>query len=71
LRGANLSEANLNGANLSGANLSGANLNGTFLHNSLIDETKELDDKWRLVWKILNQGATARKLNRADLSLPT
>ena len=55
LSGANLSGANLSGANLSGANLSGANLSGANLNNTIIDLKTKLDNKWHLVWQIVNQ----------------
>ena len=72
LRGANLSGANLSGANLfltnlRGVNLRSANLGGAYLRGALIDEKTKLDDKWRLVWKILNEPFTKRNLRGADL----
>jgi uncharacterized protein YjbI with pentapeptide repeats/transcriptional regulator with XRE-family HTH domain len=55
LSNANLSNADLNCADLRGANLSNTNLAGTYLHDSLIDETTIISEKWRLVWGIVNQ----------------
>ena len=63
LSGANLINADLSGANLYSANLYSANLNGT-----IIDLETKLDNKWRLVWEIVNQGAEVRDLSGADLS---
>jgi uncharacterized protein YjbI with pentapeptide repeats len=73
LSGANLSEAYLNEADLgeadlSDADLSGANLSGANLSGAKIDDTTQLDDKWRLVWEIVNQGAQGLDLSGADLS---
>ncbi|NER97565.1 MAG: pentapeptide repeat-containing protein [Symploca sp. SIO1B1] len=77
LSGANLSGADLSGADLSGADLSsaylsdayliGANLSGADLSGAKINEATQLDDKWRLVWKILNQPTQYRDLRGADL----
>ncbi|NEQ64458.1 MAG: hypothetical protein F6K21_02950 [Symploca sp. SIO2D2] len=61
LNGANLSNTNLNGADFSGANLSNANLSNANLSGTEIDQTTKLDNKWYLVWKILNQ--PTRKLD--------
>jgi uncharacterized protein YjbI with pentapeptide repeats len=37
------------------------------LRGAKIDDTTQIDDKWRLVWEIVNQGAEGRDLNGADL----
>ncbi|MCE2698716.1 MAG: pentapeptide repeat-containing protein [Nostocales cyanobacterium LE14-WE4] len=55
LENANLSGANLENADLSGANLENANLSGANLTGTIIDIKKEIDHKWAIVWKILNQ----------------
>ena len=69
---ANLSKANLSGANLyevnlSRANLSGADLSGADLRGTMVDETTQIDTKWRLVWEIVNQGVSDRDLSGVDL----
>lgn len=74
LSGADLSGANLNGANLSGANLRGANLTGgadlgrTHLRGAVLDDQTQIDDRWRVVWDIVNHGAVGRNLSGYDLS---
>ncbi|MBE8989069.1 pentapeptide repeat-containing protein, partial [Nostoc sp. LEGE 12450] len=73
LSGANLSRAKLSGANLSraklsGANLSDANLSDANLRRAVIDEATRIDNKWRLVWEIVNQPSEGRNLSGADLS---
>ncbi|OKH33849.1 hypothetical protein NIES2119_22150 [[Phormidium ambiguum] IAM M-71] len=68
LSGANLSGADLSGADLSDANLIGANLIGANLRAVVIDERTKFNDKWRLVWEIINQGTENRNLRGADLS---
>ena len=65
---ANLSRADLQEANLSQADLRRADLNGANLRGAQIDETTQIDDKWRLVWEIVTQGAVGRDLRGADLS---
>jgi uncharacterized protein YjbI with pentapeptide repeats len=72
LSSANLSDADLSGADLSGANLSNADLSNTNLSDINlrginINEQTQIDDKWRLVWEIVNQGAEGRDLSNADL----
>ena len=62
LRNADLRDADLYGADLRNADLSSANLKYTN-----IDEKTKLSDKWRLVWKIVNQGAEHEELENADL----
>ena len=78
LSGANLSGADLSGANLRGTDLSGANLRGTDLSGTdlsganlsftQIDRTTVIDEKWRLIWEIVNQPEKGRHLSGADLS---
>lgn len=83
LQGANLTGANLRGANLTGVDLEGANLNGADLRGAnltqanlikvslagaILDENTCLDSKWRLVWKIVNEGTTGLNLRGADLT---
>ena len=68
LRGANLAFGSLGEADLRGADLTGANLNNVSLYKSAIDNTTKLDDKWRLVWEIVNNGAGGRDLSGANLS---
>ncbi|MEH1788401.1 MAG: pentapeptide repeat-containing protein [Nostoc sp.] len=68
LSDANLSGADLMGANLSGANLSGVNLSGANLKGTKINEETQIEDKWRLIWEIINQPLSSRVLNNADLS---
>jgi uncharacterized protein YjbI with pentapeptide repeats len=74
LRGADLQQADLRGADLHGADLRGAdlsqaNLEEASLHNTHIDNNTQLDDKWRLVWQIINQGAENRDLGGRNLDL--
>ena len=78
LRGANLSNANLIKANLGGVNLGGANLSDADLSDAdlsnadlrgvQINEATQLDDKWHIVWTILNQATPKRNLKVTDLS---
>ncbi len=72
---ADLREAKLGGADLRGADLLSANLATASLRGAKIDETTKMDDKWRIVWQIVNQGAARRDfgsqyldLSQADLS---
>jgi uncharacterized protein YjbI with pentapeptide repeats len=72
LRGANLGDVNLRSANLGGANLGGANLVGAKLERADLGDTKidkdtKLDDKWGLVWRIVNEGAKGADLKGANL----
>jgi uncharacterized protein YjbI with pentapeptide repeats/transcriptional regulator with XRE-family HTH domain len=78
LSGADLSGANLSGAylmranlfctNLNGANLSSAYLSGAYLRGVNLNEETQIDNKWRLVWEIVNQQGAGRNLSNADLS---
>ncbi len=47
----------LSGTDLYMIDLRGADLRGANLRGARIDETTQIDDKWRLVWVIANQGA--------------
>lgn len=64
LAGADLSSSDLNGANLEGTNLEGANLLYVNLTETTIDAKTKLDDKWFLVWKIVNQQVEKKKADR-------
>lgn len=68
LRGSDLSMANLSGAYLEGADLRGADLTLANMHKAKLDETTKIDDKWRLIWKIVNYGGANRALKGVDLS---
>ena len=68
LRLADLREADLNGANLRWTDCSDADLSGANLKEAQITQETVIDEKWRLVWEIINQGAANRNLRRADLS---
>lgn len=66
-RGANLQGANLYRADLRGAKLQEANLDQANLREAKIDEITELNDKWRVVWEIVNRGGAGRDLHHFDL----
>ncbi|MGB3636665.1 MAG: pentapeptide repeat-containing protein [Rivularia sp. (in: cyanobacteria)] len=73
LKKANLAGADLNGCDLSGANLEKANLEGANLfyvnlNRTIIDSHTKLDDKWLLVWQIVNQQVEKHLLIGANLS---
>jgi uncharacterized protein YjbI with pentapeptide repeats len=68
LAGANLAGANLTGVNLAGANLTGANLQYTNLRQIQIQETI-IDEKWKLIWDIINNVSEGRDLHGLDLSM--
>jgi uncharacterized protein YjbI with pentapeptide repeats len=68
LSNADLSSANLRGSDLSRANLNGAYLSGASLRGARVDKTTIIEEKWRLVWEIVNQGVRDRNLSSADLS---
>jgi uncharacterized protein YjbI with pentapeptide repeats len=67
LRGADLRQADLSGADLSGANLLGTNLSQANLIRAYLDDTTQINDKWRLVWEIVNVGAAGRNLPEDEL----
>lgn len=68
LTGANLIWANLTGADLIGANLINANLINANLTSTKLDKNVKIDEKWQLVWDILNNSQLNRNLSGADLS---
>jgi uncharacterized protein YjbI with pentapeptide repeats len=63
-----LSNIDLSGANLSGVDLSNANLTGVSLRGIIINEDTKLDDKWKLVHQLVNEGAINKDLSGVDLS---
>ena len=63
----NLRGADLRVANLRRADLNGADLRGVYLKNTIINEKTKLNDKWRFVWEIVNQGANGQDLSSANL----
>ncbi|NEQ66149.1 MAG: pentapeptide repeat-containing protein [Symploca sp. SIO2D2] len=69
---ADLRGTDLRGTDLRGTDLRGTDLRGTDLRGSEINLTTKLDDKWFLVWKILNQPTIELTIvslrDRADLS---
>jgi uncharacterized protein YjbI with pentapeptide repeats len=67
LRGANLYNAKLKEADLRGANLENANLVLADLRGVKIDDTTQVNDKWRLVWEIVNNDIQGRDLSKTDL----
>jgi uncharacterized protein YjbI with pentapeptide repeats len=73
LRRARLSRAQMNGSDLSGADLRGsdlrdANLREAVLLGAIVDDTTRLDERWRVAWEIVNQGADGRNLSGVNLS---
>ena len=68
LDGAVLKGAKLTGADLRGADLSQADLTGTHLDEVILDDNTKLAKKWRLVWRIVNRGASGQDLRGVDLS---
>uniref|UniRef100_UPI00398BE768 pentapeptide repeat-containing protein n=1 Tax=Scytonema millei TaxID=1245922 RepID=UPI00398BE768 len=65
---ADLKTANLSFADLSGTDLSGADLSNADLRNAKIGDKTQIDSKWRLVWEIVNEGASGKDLSDANLS---
>ena len=63
----NFSGVNLRDADLRGADLRDADLHGADLRGTQIDKETVLDDKWNLVWKIINQGAVGQDLSGINL----
>ena len=51
-----------------GIDLSGADLSGVDLREAKLDDQTVIDDKWRLVWELVNQGGQGRDLRGIDLS---
>ncbi len=68
LTGADMFAANLTQADLTQAELTQAQLTRADLRATKIENNTQMDDKWRLVWSILNDPASARDLSGADLS---
>ena len=63
------SHALFTNSELRGANLKGVWLGTGFsLRDAIIDDTTLLDNKWRIMWEIVNKGAYARDLSGLDLS---
>jgi uncharacterized protein YjbI with pentapeptide repeats len=63
LRKADLRETDLRGADLWGANLLGARLTGAKL-----DDETQIENTWRLIWEIVNQGTNGHDPDEAKLS---
>ncbi len=61
-------EIKLNWANWKNTDLSHANLSGVNLTGVKLDENTQIDQKWRLVWDILNNSISQRDLKGVDLS---
>ncbi len=64
----NLTNATLSGADLRGANLGAADLTWAYLRKTKIDCKTKIDEKWRMVWSILNTNNVGRNLSGLDLS---
>jgi len=58
----------LQGIDLRGANVIGVDFGRTNLRGVQIDDKTQMDEKWRLVWEIVNQKTVGRDLQGADLS---
>jgi uncharacterized protein YjbI with pentapeptide repeats len=65
---ANLQQANLNFANLDGAYLREANLNYVSFKETYLSPRTILEQKWRIVWEIINDRFVDNQLDRIDLS---
>lgn len=66
---ANLADTDLGSADLRGANLTRAELSGANLGGANLDQTTQIDAKWRTVWEILNRAGAGRTLlEGTDLS---
>jgi uncharacterized protein YjbI with pentapeptide repeats len=78
-----LTETNLSGASLYGADLRGAILSAPDPHGGQphvavlgqadlagvkLDDTTQIEEKWRRVWEVVNHGAGGQDLSGADLS---
>ncbi|NEP00502.1 MAG: hypothetical protein F6K58_17840 [Symploca sp. SIO2E9] len=68
--GADLSGADLTAANLEGTNLRNANLEYTYLKDVKINSQTNLNEKWKLIWQILNKTNVIKdkNLRNKDLS---
>ena len=67
LSGANLLSADLTRANLVGANLQGSNLVRASLHQTIIDQTTVLNQKWIFVWTVVNKLYASKDFRGLDL----
>jgi uncharacterized protein YjbI with pentapeptide repeats len=65
---ANLQQANLNFANLDGAYLREANLNYASFKETQLSQRTILEEKWRIVWEIINDRVIDNNFDRLDLS---
>jgi uncharacterized protein YjbI with pentapeptide repeats len=63
LSGANLSQANLSHSNLFDAKLEWVNLRGAWL-----DRATKIENKWRLVWDIVNRSVVHLNLSQTNLT---
>jgi uncharacterized protein YjbI with pentapeptide repeats len=68
LGSADLGMADLRETDLGWADLGNADLAWAKLHGAKINSETQLDDKWRLVWEIVNHGAAGQNLRQKDLS---
>lgn len=68
LRGADLHVAGLGSADLRQANLSGADLRWAQFIGARVDAGTQMDEKWYLVWQIVNQQANRSSLAGRDLA---
>jgi uncharacterized protein YjbI with pentapeptide repeats len=68
LRRFDLRNRDLSACDLRGSDLRGLDLTGVNWANSLIDDTTQMDEKWRLVWRLVNQPEDGHTLIGADLS---
>ncbi|MDY6939600.1 MAG: pentapeptide repeat-containing protein [Cyanobacteriota bacterium] len=66
LRGIDFRKTDLRGADLRGADLRGIDFSGVNLREIKIDSATQLAPKWRLVWRILNQGRRHLNSKKAD-----
>lgn len=68
LTNANLFRASLSYSDLRDTNFEGADLRLVDMLGSRIDQGTTVDDKWLLVWSLVNRGGRSRDLSGADLS---
>jgi uncharacterized protein YjbI with pentapeptide repeats len=69
LRDANMGGANLVNADLRGADLTWAELSGAKLVGANLDDSTQIEAKWRTVWQVLNRPGDVRDmLDDTDLS---
>ena len=67
LHDANLRRADLRHAILVGADLRGANLEFADWQQTVVDQSTQLDNKWQVVWRLVNQGGAEQNLAHQDL----